>query len=180
MLKSMMHFATSPPVSPESDRSKAKPNITRSNLRKHGIEYDSKILGTYAADGTANGRLPQGIIGFGELLSDFTRELIHQDREQFLEDDLSDAMKRQDFAEIVDGDSWCLLPPKSAFWNRVHPDDDDKDLKIAVSKQIDECRKIAEKAIGMRDRSEHDWTLFLRQHLFRNFESTKRMRKAVE
>jgi hypothetical protein len=176
----MMSFVTSPAVSPETDRSNGKPSITESNLREHGIEYDPTILGSCAADETANERLPQGVVGVRELLSDFTRELVHQDREELLEDDLSDAMKRQDFAEIVNVDSWCLLPPKSAFWNRNHPDDDDNALQSAVSKQIDECRKIAKKAIGLRDASEQDWMLFLRVNFFRKFESTKRTRKAVE
>lgn len=177
----MLPSATSPPVSPESDNSKGKPNITKSNLKEHGIEYDPAILDCSAADGTANGRLPQSVIGVGKLLSDFTRELIHQDRKELLEDDLTKAMKRRDFTEIVNGDSWCLLPPETAFWKYDWPDDeDDNAFQSVIGEQIVECRKIAKEIINLRESSEHEWTQKLREHLFRKFEGTERTRETVE
>lgn len=176
----MLSSATSPPVSPESYRSKAKPNITKSNLKEHGIEYDPAILDCSAADGAANGSLPQGTIGVGELLSDLTRELIHQDFEGLLKDDLTEAMERQDFSEIVNRDSWSLLPPKSALWNRAWLNDDDNAFRSAILGQIDKCTEIAEEAFRLRDATEAAWTYYLRCHLFRNFEGTRQTRKTVE
>lgn len=113
----MIPFATSAAVSPESDRSKPakpKPSITRSNLKEHGIEYDSTILDWSAADGTGTGSLPQYVNGVREFLSDFTRVTVHQELEEFLQHDLSEAMKQQDFVEIIEQDPWSLSPP--AYW----------------------------------------------------------------
>jgi hypothetical protein len=174
----MMHFAISPAVSPES---KAMANITENNLKEHGIEYESAISGSCATDATANKHLPKGIIeGVREYLSDFTWSLVNHDLEKFLEHERSEVMKRHDFSEIVDEDSWCLLPPRSAFRNDEYPDDDDDALRSTVSNQIKECREIAKGIVRLREASEHDWTHYLRVHFFRRSEGTKRTRETVE
>jgi hypothetical protein len=174
----MFPSATSPPVSPEFDRSKGKPNITKSNLKEHGIEYDPAILGCRAADGTANGGLPPYVNGVRELLSDFTGVTVHQDLEGSLQHDLSEAMKQGDFAEIIEQDSWSLSPSK--YWTSAFPNQNDKFLQETDAKRMEECRDIAEEAISLREASEAEWTLFIRTNLFLKHKSTKKTRKTVE
>jgi hypothetical protein len=87
-------------------------------------------------------------------------------------------MKQQDFAEIIEKDAWSLSP--SAYWTCAFPNHDDNTLRDIDVKQMEECRKIAEEAISLREASEADWTHFLRDYLFLKSKATKKTREAVE
>ena len=168
--------------SPDTNRSKSakiKPSITIDNLKAHNIEYDPTIFRSHSADEAQSEDLPPSIDGVRQFLLDFTALSVHEDRKSFMEHQLSESKKTWTIAETATRDSWSLMPPTTAWFNPPFPDAEDTIRRQTVINDIDQCRKIAEEAAGdLQAATEADWTLFLRNNVFRSFRSTaKPLRK---
>jgi hypothetical protein len=161
-----------------SESEKDKPNISVENLKAHGIEYNLLI-----PDETRHEHLPQGInrvrarllegITPPSQIPQFYRD--RKDRKDFMERELSQAMKAWTVKEKAARDSWSLMPPPTAWCDSVHPNTNEEIYTENTNKDIDECREIAEDAAKeYRRAGEASWTRFLRNNIFRDFRSTTR------
>ena len=152
-------------------------DISRENLKRHGIIYDETVYTCDHVDdnmtGNLNSSLPDHVDALREALLNFSG-IIPSKWEVLFDDEFA-----QYDGKIFEKE--CIKPPATAYFpQRTFELRSQRQRLTKADENMESCKEIADAARRRTKEAESGWNSFLRKKIFGDFDEGNKLRTEIE